>query len=287
MTNKVLQFINRKEFLESKYPNISCYLKTLILDDDSFSKEEKKELFNYFFDLRKKLELPYFTTYYYRKTDTITKSNFFNDIIDIIVNNLESEIKNILNKSSIYSQDIFNLFDYIVCINNHIDKNKIIEYVNNSLLVILNILEANHTKDDEEKIKSSIAMLNDIDINIYDIEDHLYKIISFIYQTKNISNKLVLELADRIAIFLKNEENIDNVNKDIILFVLYNFNRNINDYNFYSFIYTKLILNILDKINDVDFEIEIFYYTFPNWLKDVLSNSSDYLFIQFILIKKI
>lgn len=287
MTNKVSQFINGKEFWESKYPNVSCYLKTLILDDDSFSKEEKKELFNYFFDLRKKLELPYFTTYYYGKTDTITEANFFNDIIDIIVNSLESEIKNIFNKSSIDSQDIFNLFDYIVCVNNHIDKSKIIEYINSSLLVILNILEANHTKNDEEKIKSSIAMLNYIDINIYDIEYHLYKIISFIYQTKNISNKLVLELADQIGIFLKNEENIDNVNKDIILFVLYNFNRNINDYNFNSIFYTKSILDILDKISNIDFEIKIFSYTFPNWLKDVLSNSSNYLFIQFILIKKI
>ena len=287
MTNKVLQFINRKEFLESKYPNVSCYLKTLILDDDSFSKEEKKELFNYFFDLRKKLELPYFTNYYYMDITTISDSDFYSDIQNIIVNNLVLEIENIFNKSELDSQDVFNLFDYMVCISRYIDKKEIIEYVNNSLLVILNILEANHTKDDEEKIKSSIAMLNDIDINIYDIEDHLYKIISFIYQTKNISNKLVLELADRIAFFLKNEKNIDNVNKDVILFVLYNFNRNINDYNLYSFIYTKLILNILDKINDVDFEIEIFYYTFPNWLKDVLSNSSDYLFIQFILIKKL
>ncbi|ANN64746.1 hypothetical protein PQQ32_02070 [Brachyspira hyodysenteriae] len=151
MTNKVLQFINRKEFLESKYPNVSCYLKTLILDDDSFSKKEKKEIFNYFFYLRKKLELPYFTTYYYGKTDTITEANFFNDIIDIIVNSLESEIKNILDKDNIDSQDIFDLFDYIVCVSRHIDKNKIIEYVNNSLLAILNMLESNHTKEDEKK----------------------------------------------------------------------------------------------------------------------------------------
>ncbi|ADK31470.1 hypothetical protein [Brachyspira pilosicoli] len=287
MHNKVLQFINRKEFLESKYPNISCYLKTLILDDNSFSKKEKKDLFNYFFDLRKKLELPYFTTYYYGKTDSITGANFFNDIIDIIVNSLELEIKNILDKDNIDSQDIFDLFDYIVCVSRHVDKNKIIEYVNNSLLKILNILENNHTKDDEDKIKSSIDMLNYINIKINDIENVLYKIIFFIYKTKNISNKLVLELADQIGLFLKNEENIDSINKDIILFVLYNFNRNINDYNFNSIFYTKLISNILDKILDIDFEIEIFSYTFPNWLKDVLSNSSNYLFIQFILIKKI
>lgn len=151
MTNKVLQFINRKEFLESQSPNAACYLKTLILDDDSFSKEEKKELFNYFFDLRKKLELPYFTTYYYGKTDTITEANFFNDIIDIIVNSLESEIKNILDKDNIDSQDIFDLFDYIVCVSRYIDKKEIIKYINNSLLTILNILESNHTKDDEKK----------------------------------------------------------------------------------------------------------------------------------------
>lgn len=289
MTNKVLQFINRKEFLESKYPNISCYLKTLILDDNSFSKKEKKELFNYFFDLRKKLELPYFTTYYYRKIDTITGANFFNDIIDIIINSLELEIKNILDKDNIDSQDIFDLFDYIVCLSKHIDKNKIIEYVNNSLFEILNILKDNHTKDDEDKIKSSIAMFNAININIYDIENNLYNIISSINidQGKNISNKLVLELADQIGLFLKNEENIDDINKDIILFVLYNFNRNINDYNFNSIFYTKLIPNILDKISNIDFEIKIFSYTFPNWLKDILSNNSNYLFIQFILIKKL
>lgn len=288
MTNKVLQFINRKEFLESKYPNVSCYLKTLILDDDSFSKKEKKEIFNYFFYLRKKLELPYFTTYYYGKTDTITEANFFNDIIDIIVNSLESEIKNILDKDNIDSQDIFDLFDYIVCVSRHIDKNKIIEYVNNSLLAILNMLESNHTKEDEKKIQSSIYMIKYIDINISYIEDNLYKIIYFIDQTKNIGNKLVLELSKQIGFLLKKEENIDNVNKDIILFILSNFNRNINNYDIDSVISIKLILNILDKINDIDFEIKIFSYTFPNWLKDILSNNySYYLFIQFMLIKKI
>lgn len=151
MKDKVSQFINGKEFWESQYPNVSCYLKTLILDVDSFAKEEKLELFNYFFDLRKKLELPYFTNYYYIDITTISDSDFYSDIQNIIVNNLVLEIENIFNKSELDSQDIFNLFDYMVCVSRHIDKNQIIKYINNSLLVILNILESNHTKDDEKK----------------------------------------------------------------------------------------------------------------------------------------
>ena len=131
-------------------------------------------------------------------------------------------------------------------------------------------------------------MIKYIDINISYIEDNLYKIIYFIDQTKNIGNELVLELSKRIRFLLKKEENIDNINKDIILFVLSNFNKNINNYDLDSVISTKLILNILDKINDIDFEIKIFSYTFPNWLKDILSNNcSYYLFIQFILIKRL
>ena len=150
MTNKVLQFINRKEFFESKYRNISCYSESLILDDNSFSKEEKLELFYYFFDLRKKLELPYFKTYCFIGITTITDSNFYHDILDTIVNSVVLEIETIFNKTKLNSQDIFNLFDYILCINKHINKSSTIKYLNRALISIPKLLKNNYNENEKK-----------------------------------------------------------------------------------------------------------------------------------------
>ncbi|WP_239649082.1 hypothetical protein [Brachyspira hyodysenteriae] len=284
MTNNVFQFINRKEFFESKYPNISCYSESLVLDDNSFSKEEKVELFYYFFDLRKKLELPYFKTYCFTGINTITDSVFYHDILNTIVNSVVLEIESIFNKTKLNSQDIFDLFDYILCINKHINKSITIKYLNRALIVIPELLKNNYNEN-EEKIILSIEMLYYIDINICDIENSLFYIISNINDITHIRSELSLRLSVEIGDILEKYTNIDNVNENIILFTLHSYNMNINNYD-YLYYTVASIKNILSKISNIQLKLKIFSYTFPNFLKDIQTNNSYYLFIHFILIKE-
>ena len=115
MNKKVEHFINRKEFMEDSNPYLACYTATLELSEDYFSKEEKIELFDYFFDLRKKGELNYFRLFLNYKLCSLLSSNCYKEIKSEIIEKLKDEVNCILNSRSYDSKDIFNLFDYIFC----------------------------------------------------------------------------------------------------------------------------------------------------------------------------
>lgn len=273
MSKRVLSFINNDKYIKEQYPIISCYKDALLLEDNSFSDEEKIELFNYFFELRKEgkklpfLDVFYFDTY---KTCNPLTSKFFKSISKYIIESIETEVNNILNKDAINSKDILSLSDYIICLDKNIKIETVSAYINKALIEIIKILQS--SKDDE-KLKDEIEKKESEDniiralhklcrienLKLSDIKENIYKII----RIDNISKKLKRELSEILVSFLNKENNIKDIETDILLFIIYCLSRYIySGSHLNSAFYPKIIVNIIKRIDSIDLLLEIFNNTF-------------------------
>lgn len=283
MTKKVEQFINRKEFMEEAYSNLACYTSSINLKEDFFSKEEKIELFNYFFDLRKKGELNYFRLFINFNIRSPVSSNCYKEIESEIIEKLKDEINSILEKRSYNSKDIFNLFDYIFCISDSNEKEfkyNIIEYINKTLSYLNDIL-CNHKEYNENIIINALDYLSSIK-NLYleDIEDSINKII----QNNNISEKIKKTLAQKIGLIILKNEKYFLEDKNIIYFMIKSLDYYYDELNFDYDINIIIIKDIITKIKNEDILLSIFNDFFPKI--NYSSANVTYFYIQFIILEK-
>ncbi|WP_157159627.1 hypothetical protein [Brachyspira pilosicoli] len=285
MEYKVHQFINSNAFQKNTFPEIDCYLESFNLKKGHFNKKEQIELFDYFFNLRKRNILPYFTNYLRFKLDIIIESEIFYEIKSYIVEKLDEEIKLILEKSEVLENDIFNLFDYIVSICKETNKDIIIDYIKKSFDKIRIFINEspNIMENENNKIYKSITMLNIIDyLNIDTIKEELNYIISHIDIDKN-----KVDFSFTVFQLLLREEILDIDKKDFIYFIISSNNIENRDFMYLTDIslYYNMLNKIVDKINNINFLADIFNDYFPAE-KSIYIVTYRELLVQFIISKK-